>query len=270
MSERERLRPFTGDGKNRVKLANPPLRLVLCQLVWPELVQLQGNIDEIARQFGLAIADYPIFSEYTQANVVISPEGASQGPSEKVYQWRSIDDNWHVILGHRFLSFYCTTYSTFKDFCLPLEKILKELAAVVKVPLVERVGVRYVNQVIESNLIENLSEYIHPQVLGFAGIDFATGQAQLEENQNQVVIRVEDAVMQVRSGLLPPGKTVDPAIPPHSGQSWVLDLDATIHQQTSFDVNNVLASAGKLADINYDFFKYVTSEGFLKEFGSEQ
>lgn len=270
MTERRKLRPFTGDSEKRVRLQNPPVKLVLCQLAWPDLVSLPDEMDDVARQFGRAIADYPIYEEHTQNNIVISPTGQSDGTLETLYKWKSVDNEWHVVLGRRFLSFYRTAYTSFSDFQGRLEKILIELKSILHVTALERIGLRHVNQVTDSSLVENLSDYIEREFLGFAGTTFDSGMAQIESSQNQVIISVNDALLQVRTGVLPPMQTVDPAIPLCSKRSWVLDLDSTIASQRPFEVNEVLENTGELADINYDFFKFVATDGFLRKFGSEE
>jgi uncharacterized protein (TIGR04255 family) len=267
MADRERFRPFTGDAEKKIRLKDAPLVLVLCQIRWPELNHLQGDLSEIAQGFGSTLDGYPVISNLHEMAYTITPEGVTQQPGEKIFQWHSIDGVWHISLSRRFAALYCTTYTSFPDFLERLKSVLEALESQVKVPLIERVGVRYVNRVTDSRLLENLEGYVRPEVLGYSGLTGVSGEVRLASSANQARYLVDDAALQVRSGLVPAGETVDPAVPPAQDTSWVLDLDASSERVAPFDVATAIAAAGRLSDFAYDFFKYVSTEGFLKEFG---
>jgi uncharacterized protein (TIGR04255 family) len=267
MADRQRFRPFTGDTEKKVRLREAPLALVLCQVRWPDFSHLQGDLTEVARAFGAALDGYPVMSSVHEVAYTITPEGVTQTPGEMIHQWRSIDEVWHVALSRRFASLYCTSYTSFPDFRTRLEDVFGALESQVKIPLTERIGVRYVNRITDARLVENLTEYVRPEVLGYAALTGESGEALLQSSANQARYVVEDAVLQVRSGQVPPGETVDPAVPPLQQPSWVLDLDASSERTTLFEASAALVEAGRLSDFAYDFFKYISTEGFLKEFG---
>lgn len=269
MTDRERFRPFTGDTEKRIRLANAPLALVLCQVRWPDFNHLQGDLTEVAQAFGSALDEYPLVSRIDEVAYTITPEGVTQAPGEMIYQWRSIDDAWHINLSRRFASLYCTSYTSFPDLLARLEQALDVIASKVRIPLIERLGIRYVNRLADPRLVENLAEYVRPEVLGYASLSGETGDAQLVSTANHARYMVDDAALQVRSGLLPADETVDPALTPLQQSSWVLDLDASLERIMPLDVSAVLAEASRLSDIAYDFFKYISTEGFLKEFGED-
>jgi uncharacterized protein (TIGR04255 family) len=270
MADRERFRPFTGDTEKRVRLNEAPLVLVLCQVRWPDFSHLQGDLAEVARAFGSALDGYPVISNIHEVAYTITPDGVTQAPGDKIFQWKSVDNVWYISLSRRFVSLYCTSYTSFADFLPRLEQVLGALESQVKIPLIERLGVRYVNRITDARLVENLAEYVRPEVLGYSGLTGESGAVQLGSSANQARYLVEDAVLQVRSGLVPAGETVDPAVPPAQQRSWVLDLDASSERVAPFDISAVLVEAGRLSDFAYDFFKYVSTEGFLKEFGVAQ
>lgn len=269
MADRERFRPFTGDTEKKIRLRDAPLALVLCQVRWPDFSHLQGDLTEVARAFGAVLDGYPVMSSVHEVAYTITPEGVTQTPGEKIHQWRSVDGVWHVGLSRRFASLYCTSYPSFPDFRARLEGVFGALESQVKIPLVERLGVRYVNRITDARLVENLAEYVRPEVLGYAGLTGESGEAHLQSSANQARYVAADAALQVRSGRVPPGETVDPAVPPVQQSSWVLDLDASSERIMPFDVPAALVEAGRLSDFAYDFFKYISTEGFLKEFGDD-
>lgn len=267
MTDRERFRPFTGDTEQKIRLTDAPLALVLCQLRWPDFSHLQGDLTEAARAFGSAIDGYPVMSNLHEVAYTITPEGVTQAPGEKIFQWHSVNGVWHVSLSRRFVSLYCIKYTSFPDFLNRLEPVFAALETQVKIPLIDRVGVRYVNRITDARVVENLAEYMRPEVLGYSGLTAKSEDIRLGSSANQARYLVEDAALQVRSGLVPAGETVDPAVPPVQEPSWVLDLDASSEKIVPFDMSAVLAAAGRLSDFAYDFFKHVSTEGFLKEFG---
>lgn len=267
MSDRERFRPFTGDASKRILLKDAPLPLVLCQIRWPELNHLQIDLKPLALAFGAALRDYPIFVVSDEVSYTVTPEGLQQTEGGAVFQWQSLDGAWTVSLGRRFMSFYCTQYTEYEAFAERLTVILRELEEHIKVPVVERIGVRYVNQVTSPSMVENLSDYVNPEVLGYSSFKPLSSEVRLVGNANQALYAVEDVKLQVRSGIVPAGESVDPAVPLATTASWVLDLDAFTSSIMPFDVASALRVAGKLSDTTYDFFKLVVSDGFIREFG---
>jgi len=270
MADRVRFRPFTGDTEKKIRLKDAPLALVLCQIRWPEFQHLRGDLSETALAFGSVFDEYPVISDLHEVAYTITPESVTQQLGEKIFQWHSIDGVWHISLSRRFVTLYCTTYTSFPDFLERLKSVLDAVGAHVKVPLIERVGVRYVNQVTDPRLVENLAEYVRPEVLGYSALTGVSEEVRLASGANQARYLVEGAALQVRSGIVPAGETVDPAVSPAQVSSWILDLDASAERVTPFDAPSVLATAGKLSDFAYDFFKYVSTDGFLKEFGDAE
>ena len=83
----------------------------------------------------------------------------------------------------------------------------------------------------------------------------------------QCTYGIDDLLLQVRSGYVPPEQTVDPMIPPVAGDSWVLDLDSFKQDAAVADPGTVMAVVQKLADINYDYFKHAVTDAFLELHG---
>lgn len=269
MTERAKYRPFTGDSEKSIRLSEAPLELVLCQVRWPELTFLQEDrLRPLALRFGEAIARYPIFTEAKEINYAITPEGVTQNVVGSVFQWASVEQDWHVSLARRFVTLYCTKYTTYADLNERLQDVLEKVRDLVQVPMVERIGVRYVNRISDQRALAELPGLISPQVLGYQALPLGTGEATLQTSSNQAIYSIGDCHLQVRSGVVPPGETVDAAIPPLEGrQSWVLDLDASNDGRWILDAKAVADRASHLSDIAYDYFKLVITEGFEEQFG---
>lgn len=267
MNERQRFRPFTGDSEKRILLTHAPLELVLVQVRWPELRQLQGDLKVLALEFGAQLSDYPIYQEIVEVGYSITPDGVKQEAGGTVFQWTSVDGAWHVSLGKRFLSLYTTNYQTFAEFSGRLTPLLGYVSAVLGVPVYERVGIRYVNRLDNEALIGQLGDFIRPELLGYSGLIPDVDQVRLVRSATQATYEVEDLSLQVRSGIVPAGETVDPAIRPLDRTSWVLDLDAFQEGVEPYSPENVQSVCGRLSDTAYDFFKLVVTDGFVREFG---
>lgn len=267
MTERQRFRPFTGDFDKKILLAHAPLELVLVQIRWPELRQMQGDLKDLALQFGSLLADYPIYQEVAEVGYTISPDGIKQEIAGTVFQWSSVDGAWHVSLGKRFLSLFTTKYETFGALAQRLEPLLQAVAEVLVIPVYERVGVRYVNRLVDEGLVGHLADFIRPELLGYSGLTASSDSVRLARSATQATYEIEEQHLQVRSGIVPPGETVDPAIRPLDRSSWVLDLDAFKEGIEAFSTHEVSNVCSKLSDIAYDFFKLVVTDGFVREFG---
>lgn len=270
MVDRERFRPFTGDVQRQIRLKSAPLALVLCQIRWPELTQFQGDLKQLAVEFGSRLEEYPVYGEVQEMGYAITSEGVQPTHGSTVYQWHSIDGAWHVTFGRRFASLYCTEYESFDALSTRLEQVIELIGSVLRVPLVERLGVRYVNRIDDPALIEDLDQYVTTSVLGFSALTPHSNDATLVSGVNQARFHVGGSVLQVRSGLTSPGETVDPSIAPLDRASWVMDLDAATEGLTPFDSDALKQEVGRLADIAYDFFKLVATDGFVREFGGSE
>ncbi|MDR2723539.1 MAG: TIGR04255 family protein, partial [Cellulomonadaceae bacterium] len=202
MTDRVRFRPFTGDADTRISLANAPLELVLCQVRWPELQVLQGDIDEQARAFGSQLVGLPLYEKTREMGFMITPEGIQQVDGGSVHTWRSLDCVWNVTLSPRHVSVYCTRYPGFEEFITRLENAVESVATHLNVPVVDRVGMRYVNRVANQEFITDLEKYVKSAALGFAGFTSESGAARPVNVINQARFETENLVLQVRSGVL--------------------------------------------------------------------
>jgi len=259
MTDRQKYRPFTGDSDTSVRLSDAPLVLVLCQVRWPTLATLQteDQLRALVPKFGAALEGYPLYSESKSINYVITPDGIIPSEAGSVHQWASVDDAWHISLSRQFMCVYATQYPGYDEFDSRLRAAVQNLKEVLAVPLVDRVGVRYVNQLSGIREVESLESFMDSSVLGFRALVLPFLQA----STNQATYCVDGAVLQVRSGVLAPNQFVDPAIRPVPNESWVLDLDASQEARLLLDTEAVAQLASRMSDIAYDYFKAAAAEG---------
>lgn len=264
MTERNRYRPFTGDAQRRIRLESPPVPLVVAQVRWPELTELQGGIDEAAGRLAQRLDSYPFHDRGQEVSVQITQEGVTTQPGEVVHQWQSENREWHIAFTRRSFAVFCIRYSGFDEFADRLRVGLEALASTVGVPTLERVGLRYVNRIVDEETIKSLPEMVESAILGLSLLRASSAEVSQLTSLSQAIYAVGQDRLQVRSGFLPAGETVDPAIPPVGNTSWVLDLDAMRDAPGPLFTESVLDVVGRLADINYDFFKLIAKNKYVE------
>lgn len=270
MTERTRFTPFTKGKVDSYQLNNEALVLVLCQLRWPSLANLQNDM-----QLQALLPDvnetmlsngYPIYTQAKNINYVVTPEGITPNESGTIHQWTSPDDSWHISLSTQFMSLFSTKYSSYKELRDRLVPVLSAVSGVLTVPAINRVGVRYVNRIEKPEDMSNLASLIKPQILGYR----ALGHEYLQTSMNQAVYAVDGNVLQVRSGILPPNQNPDPSINSVANESWVLDLDASRESKLIMNIDNIMSVVSSLSDIDYDYFKFITTREFVDRFSDKK
>ena len=264
---RERFRPFTGDAASRVNLEKNALALVLCQVRWPDLRNLRDTeqLAALVRSLDEAFADYPEVREGRELAFNITPVGVAPVPGEQMHEWLSGDGAWIATLSKHSFSLSCIRgYTRFEEFTERLQPLLDSVLAEVRPSRLERVGVRYVNRFLEDDVLANPAAMFR----GFGQpLTAADDSVRLLNATQQCTYGIDDLLLQVRSGYVPPEQTVDPMIPSVAGDSWVLDLDSFKQDAAVADPGTVMAVVQKLADINYDYFKHAVTDAFLELHG---
>lgn len=264
---RERFRPFTGDAASRVNLEKNALALVLCQVRWPDLRNLRDpeQLVALVRSLDEAFADYPEVREGRELAFNITPVGVAPVPGEQTHEWLSGDGAWIATLSKHSFSLSCLRgYTRFEEFTERLQPLLDSVLAEVRPSRLERVGVRYVNRFSDDDVLANPAAMFR----GFGQpLTAADDSVRLLNATQQCTYGIDDLLLQVRSGYVPPEQTVDPMIPSVAGDSWVLDLDSFKQDAAVADPGTVMAVVQKLADINYDYFKHAVTDAFLELHG---
>lgn len=270
MTEREKYRPFTGDMSDSVALNHPPLAIVLCQITWPQLNSLRNGFDIITEQFGNSLMDYPIFDKTEEIAYRFSQDGSVKEVGDEIFQWSDKTDTWHISLGRRFLTFYTTDYSGFQAFTERLLPVLQLLSDILKIPRIDRIGLRYINHLADTSLVSEIDTMVKSEVLGLAGASYTSPDISLISSINTARWQVGTASLTVKTGIVAPGEQVDQLIQPSDSHTWAMSIDASEVVNTIFSVDETLHCLGKLADISYDFFRYMSNEKFLTTFNPPQ
>src|SRR5204863_3907200 len=129
-------------------------------------------------------------------------------------------------------------YSTRDDFCDRALEVFQAIAAVALPPVVDRVGLRYIDRLAGERL-PRVPEFVISQLQVLYGC--VEQPLVVHHSVTDSLIEISETErLQVRSGLLPAGGGFDPALPVLPQPSWVLDMDVyTVQGGFAFDVDDL-------------------------------
>jgi len=268
MKERKRFRPFTHDEEDHIVLGSPQLALVVCQLRWPLLTSMQGDISGKAQAMAQSLADdFPMCNQAQEVSFTIGPGGVAQTQGGIVYQWVSIDDMWRVSLNSQSVALSCLKYTAFDDFAKRLQPILEAVDKTMSLPKIDRIGLRYVNQFAEAEFVAEPERFVDTNILGFPALKLPANDAMLVTGLCQAIYQVGDVALQARSAFVPAQQVFDPSIGQLAVPAWIVDLDGFAEGVRTFSLESIMETVGKLADMDYDFFKLIAQPALKERYG---
>ncbi|AGZ54229.1 TIGR04255 family protein [Mycobacterium kansasii] len=254
-----------------VPLQSAPLVRAIAQIRFPHLTRFSTNEDAVATRIADALADqYPLMDVGQETTLIITPDGLSEDPTTtRLWRLSSGDRDWQITFCGTFLSVDTTHYVRLRDFAQRLVDAWKAVNEQVTVPYIDRLGVRYVNQLTRRDLLTRLPELLRTEVLGISvsqGEEFA-----LLSNITEARYRLSDgASFMARWGMLPANTSIDNAVPAYDYPTWLLDMDSfrefTPGSQQGADI---FEDVRALALRAYQFFRWAVTEDFLVAFGGE-
>lgn len=277
--------------EDREILSRSPLVLVLAQIQFPYPVPRLGDSNPVLNanmeEIGFPFSD--VEQEYT---FEISPEGKPLAREPKLGSrlvFHSTDATSHVIITQQAITLYISVlpndvirYKGRAPFAGKLAEVVRVLGEVADslVDLrIARIGYRYVN-VLDSTDKEIVQKLVSAELSGFAFMttaDPATGRVISATSQLSIGLNSKntpagsnerpDTVLQIRSGVLLPGETVDPAIQPRQEAAWVLDLDSSTTRSVHLNATEVKSAIMDLAtQARSFFFDSVVTSGFVERY----
>ena len=135
-------------------------------------------------------------------------------------------------------------------------------------PMFERVGIRYVNQITDDDILRRLVELVRPEALGGSAVPRPEG-VEMHHSVCETAHDWLNVSLHVRWVHLPGALVLDPAIAGVPGLSWVLDLDSFKDSRTEVDLDEIEHLVLRLADQAYRYFLWVVNDDFLKTFGGQ-
>jgi len=166
------------------------------------------------------------------------------------------------------VSLEVTAYKGKDQFLRLLAPVLTAVQDIFKPARVERVGLRYVNRIIGEDLA-GLKDFVRPEVLGVLS---SNEDVRIKHSVSETVLDVNGSGLNIlaRWGLLDANLTYDPAaMPAIPEKSWFLDIDAFSDRAEAFESRALDERLNELADSDYRFFRWVTTDACLRNFGGE-
>lgn len=259
--------PFDSPAPGDLPLPQAPLIRVLAQVRFAPFTQFSANEEAVASRFADAMGqDYPLFAESHQLQIVISPKGVepSPGPS-KLWRLTSQDETWRLSYATDFLSIETSAYTRRSEFAARLGQAWKSFTSVAQPPVIQRVGVRYVNRVDDGELLAVLPEILRPEIVGVAHMAQTSDLVRCTSEAHWDF--GDKSGLTARWGLLPPGTQMDLDIDPAPTRSWILDLDSFREVDSGPESLALETMAAGLSLKAYQFFRWAVTPKFLEAFG---
>ena len=247
-----------------IHLARAPLEKVLAQVQFsltPELVSDEGE-----HQLAAALTRYPVRRRGQSINLKINPATASMEKEAVTTRiFTDPESSWVVTVMNTAVSLETAAYDSRDDFCRRAREVFEAVAAVSTPPIVDRVGLRYIDRVCDEADLERLDNYLNPRLRVLDGA--VASPLTVEYSISDTILRIaEDERLKVRSGLLPPRAVFDPVIAPIDTPSWVLDLDIFTTGRYPLLPDKLDERLSRYAEHIYSFFRWATTDEFQEAF----
>jgi len=206
------------DRHPRRKYGADQLRLVLCQVRFPVLHRfnepaLQATIQEALR------SRYPRVQQEQQMALTVGPSGPVATPGDPLWRYQDLDGAWSVVMQRDAAGLETTAYDRYEDFASHLESVL-DLLRELGVGIVERVGLRYINELRHSpaRRPDDWAELVRKELLGIVrGSDL---RGDILHAIQDIRLRRPDGTLVIRHGFVG-SQSADPSSSPY----YLLDLD---------------------------------------------
>jgi uncharacterized protein (TIGR04255 family) len=262
--------PFVGTTPEEVRLERAPLVLAICQVRFPAIASIARQ-DFIGAFQERLRARYPILRAERGIAMLLSPEGVSTQP-ETGTTWRfsDTDENWQVSLAPDFLALQVKKYSDRDEFLRRLSQTLEALEELSAPVIVDRIGVRYVNQLVDNISPSDLRRLVRQELLGLAALTEGIENVRLVHDLSDFLVAIDDAQLHIRWGHLPPNTVLDPAMPPADRERWLLDIDMFVQGRLNYDRNAILSQVDSFAARIYAFFRWAVQDELLEQAGGQR
>jgi uncharacterized protein (TIGR04255 family) len=257
--------PFSAEPVEEIALERAPLVRVVAQVRFPRLAVFQtpNPIGPFVEQ---AAQEYPLLNEKKELQLIATPSGFIQQPSEtRTWEMRSADEEWQVTINEAFLALTTSNYVSREDFIVRFEALLTSFCEVFSPPFSERIGIRYTNRLSGPPVLENLSAFFRAEALAGLAIPTA-GRASVRLSITDTVFELNSRTLQVRWGLVPPNASIDLQIPGLDEPSWILDFDSFNENKVPFSPATLAEEVRGLAEQAYNMFSWMVTDHFLDHY----
>ena len=257
-----------------VPLSQQPLALVLGQVKFSPIRQMDGYIAKIQEQFRRN--EFPVERAGKIQQITFGP-GAG-GPVQVIeqdrWEYRTRDETWSVLVTQDGVVLQTTAYEKFEGFADRLQRAVQTVFATTehdRLGVVQRVGLRYID-VVQPREGEDFRAYIRPGLHGAADEVFSPGSHRLHvESRGRTRVGEVDGTMVLRVVQNDQGLSLPPDLiggaPKHAARAkageliTLIDMDHYI--EGTFDPNAdwVVARAYEMHDhLIETFHEHVVTE----------
>jgi len=257
---------FTLDTMNEIRLSKGPLRQVISQVQYSQTPYLTSA--DAAQAIAQQLPEYPVMRQAPGFNVSIGPNGVEQAQTS-LRTFSDVPGNWTVTLGETSVAVETTAYVSRDDFCYRVHKILAAVEKVAAPPIVDRLGLRYINRIEGNDQLADIGALVNDRLLVMSG-SVGSGMS-LQHSISDSLITIGSAdQMQVRTGLLPPGGAFSPGVATSEVTSWVLDVDVfSAHGGFLYTADELERRLRRYSDHAYSYFRWATTEEMHRRYGAE-
>lgn len=190
-----------------MRLANAPLVHVLAQVVYSPVLNWMEYVPTIQER--MIDLGFPRVQRGEETVFQLAPGGAPQQSVQQRFDFIDREQRTAFVLSESSFVLHTTDYVTAGPFLERLRQGLEVLQACMKVTLVERLGLRYID-LVQPHPGERFGEYVHPGLLGYPFRETPALQAKLGAFATQSVAQTPTGTLAIRSLVLPPGQYLPP------------------------------------------------------------
>jgi uncharacterized protein (TIGR04255 family) len=213
------------------KLRNAPLVHVLADVQFSQVFGLEERV--VRLQAAFKELGFPWVQEGMIQQVTAVAGSPPEVTLRRRYDFRGAERTTAIALTESAIALHTTAYTHDEPFLSQVGSVLSGFLEVVDPPLVERIGIRYLDRIASSRDVP-LDHLVVPGMLGFLGAPVLMG-SELLGMRTETVSRTADGILAVRSGVLgpnqivpwdlQPGMLVYPKRADHAESALFLDFD---------------------------------------------
>ena len=257
--------PLTETRPPEVPLTRAPLIRVLTQVRFPVVASVEKQ--EFIGPFQEAIRkEYGVLRREQSVGFSLGAAGATPAGQSTIWRFSNESASWRASLASDFVALETTKYESQAELMDRLRRLLSATQEHIRPPSVDRIGVRYIDQVRGAD-VKDLGRLVRPEVAGVLNAAWASGAVQAV-SENLFAVPSSSSRILARWGLIPPQATIDPAVmTPLEEASWILDLDMFEAESRPFETERLADVAESFAARLYTFFRWAVTEEFLRRYG---
>ena len=237
-------------------LKKPPVYFTLAQVRFNTLLKLGEYLPSI--QDALRKEGFPDFVTRRSVVLQVAMQDSQAVPTpvaHEAYFFGTADKTRCFVLSAGALALQTSEYGTFEEFSSMLLTGLGLIHQVVQLDFTERVGLRYLDQVVPK-VTDNLAQYLAPEVLGLSASLGGKPVHSFSETFNEVGnvqlrsrVLIQDGGLSFPPDIQPDGMVINPRFLADTGHHAMLDTDGFIEAREEFSADTVGQQLNTIHDV---------------------